>query len=508
MTVKSFIASGARSRHQAYSDESALIPAAPEYTAGDILSGSLYRVLVLGMHDKDIDLAKLKVLPSKFALGEVPWTHILHSALKAPPKARSEQDDVMPVVPRLAAHGAVIGAPRNRWLPGKLAVAALRAEAAESDILVPLAAALSVGPEDDLAAIFLETEIKAVDGLVAGTSDVVTNPPPSFWRRSISEPATPGERLARDVRALMRVKNVLPRYQWYVLLQSVLRLGVSCYQLWLCMLHEQLWSALCEIVDRNGEVPTGAEIEQSWCSRHAGEFPLLELGENATAAVRAQISRYAVARVGINLVLNALEDCGEGVQWTRGIGTGENGQAPAEALEQLMSRVSEHRDGIAAALEANGLSGGLERAAQALADRDADFVSAEEGATKNLREFLRHTMGQASRKRGDFEAFDQGFFTRPKNNFPGADQIVYPGSTTLVALAVCTALGGEDLPASMQDLSLHLREYGIYAPLGTLTGGHIGRDLEELGLTVDTPDAGGGRLLINPFARAAGGSIA
>jgi hypothetical protein len=59
MTVKSFIASGPRSRHQAYSDESALIPAAPEYTAADILSGSLYRVLVLGMHDKDIDLAKL-----------------------------------------------------------------------------------------------------------------------------------------------------------------------------------------------------------------------------------------------------------------------------------------------------------------------------------------------------------------------------------------------------------------------------------------------------------------
>ena len=498
MTIAAF-KDAPRSRHRAYSDDSTLVPAAPEYTTGDILSGSLDRALLLGIPDSEIDLGKLATLPAQFGQNEQPWTHLIGSALRAPPKAKGSLADVIPVVPQLSARGAVIGAPRNRWRPGKFALAALEADAADSDILDVLAAALAVDDRDELAAVFLERELKAIGG---GGQGAVRERSASFWRRERAEPLTPGERLASDMRSLVRVKHVLPRYQWYVLMQATLRLGVPCYQLWLCMLHEHLWRALCAIVDEAGPVTPAAVIEREWCTDHAGEHPLLELGENATDAIKAHLSRYAVARVGINLVLHALDDCGDDAKWETAIGSGVDGESPAESLERFMEKVSANRARLLAVLGAAGLDNGLQRAAQQLADADPDFVSAEDGATNNLREFLRHTLGRATRKKGDFEAFDQGFVTRPTTNATNAPQMVYPGSTTLVALAACTAMGGSDLPASMQDLSLHLREYGVYAPLGTLTEGRLGRELEELGLTVDTPDAGGGRLLVNPFSSA------
>lgn len=500
---------GIRSRHAAHSDESALTPAAPEYTVGDILSGSLSRVLLQGIHDNEVELGKLNLLPQRFGEEARTWEHIVDRSIRSPSRARSNNADIIPIVPGLSAHGAVIGAPKRRWLPGKLILAAIRAGSAGGDvgILRDLASNLAVGKGDEFAAVFLETELARCDGVERGKTDFLANPPPALWRARISEPRTPGERLAADLQALMATKQVLPRYQWYVLIQAMLRLGVSSYQLWLCMLHELIWEAAYRAVDDSVPPPTADVIEECWCAAHASNEPLLELGENATAAIQAQISRYAVARVGINMALHTLDDCGGEAVWTLPLATANSEFSPCENIAAWLAHLYRHRTAIAEKLSANGLSGGLRRAAVALADKDPEFVSGGKGtATNNLWEFLRHTLGKATRKAGDFEAFDQGFFTRGKNNSASADHIVHPGSSTLVALSVCTALPGYDLPASMQDLSLHLSEYGIYAPLGTLNGGQIGRELEELGLTIETPDAGGGRLLVNPFGRAVGAS--
>jgi hypothetical protein len=51
----------------------------------------------------------------------------------------------------------------------------------------------------------------------------------------------------------------------------------------------------------------------------------------------------------------------------------------------------------------------------------------------------------------------------------------------------------------MDDFRDYLSDYGIYAPAGELQTGRTAKDLARLGLVVDSPDAGGGRLLVNPF---------
>ncbi|OJW38482.1 MAG: hypothetical protein BGO50_12230 [Rhodanobacter sp. 67-28] len=501
MSIAEFTEKGPQSRHPAY-DGCVLIPASPEYTVGDVLIGSVYRALLLDTPDSKIDLNKLADLPSKLG-DEVAWRHILQRALKAPARFKGEKwEDIIPLVPRLAAHGAVLGAQRNRWMPGRLAAAALCAgvdSQRSRDYLEGLASSLQVTGDDEIAARVIQESLEKGDGLDIASPASILVPPAALWRGVKSEPLTPGERLVADIDALISVKAILPRHQWNVLVQAVLRVGVASYQLWLCMLHDALWARLCAVVDEGTDPPTGEEIEQRWCAEHAGNRPLLELGEDATEAVKAHIARYAVARAGINLTLHALDDAAATWQGQLGV-PGDGTDTPCEALAAFVAHVSGHREALLVALRAAGHGSGLRRAGHAIADSDSRYISSDAGTTKNLREFLRFVLGQASRKRGDFEAFDQAYLTRPVNRSTNAHQVVRPGSTMLVALAVCTARAGGDLPASMQDLAAHLRDYGIYAPLGTLTDGTIGRELEQLGLAVETPDAGGGRLLINPFS--------
>ena len=54
-------------------------------------------------------------------------------------------------------------------------------------------------------------------------------------------------------------------------------------------------------------------------------------------------------------------------------------------------------------------------------------------------------------------------------------------------------------PVTLQDLATRFSFYGIRLSTGDLQEGVIANDLEALGILVDSPDAGGGRLVLNPF---------
>jgi hypothetical protein len=54
----------------------------------------------------------------------------------------------------------------------------------------------------------------------------------------------------------------------------------------------------------------------------------------------------------------------------------------------------------------------------------------------------------------------------------------------------------------MDHLRSHLAQYGIGATADEFRTGLTARNLERLGLVVDSPDAAGGRLLVDPFGHA------
>ncbi|QLQ27366.1 MAG: hypothetical protein HZT39_02900 [Pseudoxanthomonas sp.] len=240
---------------------------------GDVLIGSVYRALLLNKADSQVDLDKLPGLPSKLG-DEVAWRHILQHALKAPPRLKGEKEDVIPLVPRLAAHGAVLGAQRSRWMPGRLAAAALCAGVGDERhlYLEKLAWSLQVSSDDEIAARVIQESLENGDGEDIAIPANIAEPPAAFWRAVKGESLTPGERLVADIDALVSVKKILPRHQWNVLVQSVLRVGVASYQLWLCMLHDVLWTRLCAMVDE------GASHQPARRSSCAGAWNMLRIG--------------------------------------------------------------------------------------------------------------------------------------------------------------------------------------------------------------------------------------
>ena len=54
-------------------------------------------------------------------------------------------------------------------------------------------------------------------------------------------------------------------------------------------------------------------------------------------------------------------------------------------------------------------------------------------------------------------------------------------------------------PVTLQQLANRFSFYGVRLSTGDLHEGVVANDLAALGVLVDSPDAGGGRLVLNPF---------
>ena len=98
---------------------------APEWSTGEVLLGSVYRKLILGVHDNIVNLEQIPALPGKLAPEEGLWSSLLldrgglASPLKSGQRGTRPFRQLMPFVPHVARHACVVGnAGKRRWNPG------------------------------------------------------------------------------------------------------------------------------------------------------------------------------------------------------------------------------------------------------------------------------------------------------------------------------------------------------------------------------------------------------
>jgi hypothetical protein len=210
--------------------------------------------------------------------------------------------------------------------------------------------------------------------------------------------------------------------------------------------------------------------------------------------VRRFLGEFGHARIGINLLLFALEEAGH--SWTAKLGsTSDQLPSPAEAIQSFLQHVAQHRDEVRGVLETQGW-GSLSSAAAAVADSDRRFLSG--AATRNLSFFIRYSLGQIQPTDESQRQYDQGYLLYRQDK-RGDRLVLQPGPSMLMLLVHCCCRAQGSVPASMDRFRNHLRAYGIDASADELRVGTTSRELERLGLVVDSPDAGGGRLLVDPF---------
>ena len=129
---------------------------------------------------------------------------------------------------------------------------------------------------------------------------------------------------------------------------------------------------------------------------------------------------------------------------------------------------------------------------------DPRLVAGKKGISSNVTEFLRHVLGQRQTAEAGLSSYDQGFYLAKKGSSRSARWVVSLGPVSVLALVhACThnARG----PRTIDNLCQHLGEYGIEIDAQEVADSMLGQTLRNLGLVLDSPDAEGGMVLINPF---------
>ena len=504
-----------KKEHVAYKD-SILSSVAPEYTTGEVLLGAMYRKLLLGKQEANVDLKDIDTLPDRLAPQQQEWKSILKSkeGLASPSlsgQGSTPPPQLMPLVPEIARYGCVLGGrPRSRWDPGNLLLSTLGSGLGPikiKSIIDRLQKALEITDQEDVFARFVEISLAPI------ANDPQTRPSIDHleeltlklalaWRNPSDLIRTPAEQFSRDLKSIIGLKERLTRRQWTVLFEALLRVGLATHMLWLCRANKVVWHMVLDVIESNS-VPDALAIEERCWEGYDNVDPLLELGRDGIPFIKKRLQEFIQARLGLNLLLHALEDAGCG--WPNPIGVSQNGnlQPAPELIAKFLCHVKNNRAPIQQIVKKTfDDEPSLRSAAQTIADSNPRLLGSLSGPTKNLYEFLRYSLGQLQPMESEMNSYDQSYILYKKNRRQrNSPWLVQPGPAALILLvhSCCKSLG--KVPASIDDFRNYLANYGILAPAGELQGGQTGRDLERLGLVVDSPDAGGGRLLVDPFSK-------
>jgi hypothetical protein len=514
---------GSDTNHPAYK-KSIFATVAAEYSIGEVLLGSAYRGLLLTRSEADIDLNQIKSLPDSpnafpEELGGPDLWHILleqeDGGLASPVRGGQKSQhfpQLMPLVPPIAYYACVLGKVRSRWNPANLLLHVIGAGLGELEgkkLVQRLGKALDIEKDEDIFARFVfrafkpnvQLPMQPPYAFLSLTSDQLRG-----FRGQTTNPAllrSPAERFCLDLEAVLDIKKRLTRRQWTVLLEALLRIGLATHVLWVCHINTIFWDLALSVLE-GGAVPGEQEIEALLWQSHRSKKALLEFGYRADLPIKKLIEQYAYARFGINLLLYLLEDAG--CSWSRDRIIGYSSVAGTPAPRGIRIFL-EHLAANRSALDNESLTHGGISAAHWLRgtcldilEEKRDLAKCDSGFTNNLLEFTRHVLGQVQTDNVEKISYDQAFLLANISGRKGRYQwITQPGPAMLISLvhACCYAQGS--VPASIEDFRSHLADYGLRVPTGELAKGKVGADLASLGLVVDSPDAAGGRLLVDPF---------
>jgi len=517
MQVADFEEAPTKARHPAY-ETSMLYTTAPEWSTGEVLLAAACRGLVLEVSESAVDLANIRGVPELMptAVGGVDtWTRLLtargglSSPLRHGQHSPMAARQLMPLVPQIARIAGVLGKrPRSRWNPANLLKETVGAGVGQElgkALLRSLGEALVVSAADDVFSRFVENSLSEA---LQDLQPVPARVPPfesltlkdeetrAFRRNRAPRGLSPAERFARDLEAAIAIKAGLSRRQWTVLLESMLRVGLGMHVLWSCNANIVAWETALSVASGSTS-PAARDVELAVWEARGDAWPLLELGADAEPLIKRRIEKYAFARTGLNLLLCLLEEVGSGWHPGTPIGCSTGSHDAPAALAAFLAHVEASRHSLGPADAGKALR---DRVGQLFDQREdlRALANCKSGYTKNLFEFVRHSLGQVKAKDPDQRCYDLSYLLA----YSGDDQKplpVQPGPAMLVMLVQACCAANPAIPVSLDDFRRHLGDYGLHAPAGELIHGKTGRDMAILGLVVDSPDAAGGRLLVRPF---------
>jgi hypothetical protein len=342
---------------------------------------------------------------------------------------------------------------------------------------------LSVDENDDIWARFLQQEFESwrsenVQNAWRKPSKLVRDKAVIDWHKS--SVAIPATRFVKDLRQILSLKKHLTRRQWVSMVESILRLGAASHVMWLCRANHECFSLIRDAIDGK-PAPTLQEIK----GKLGMTSGFWRYGQHSGGTITEAATDFVKARAGINLALHQLDE-------TFGAAVNPTCLSDVASISELICWLS--TEDIRKKFDAVAFRSNY----QDVIESDPRIVSGKKGISSNVKEFLQHVLGQRQTAESGLDSYDQGYYLAKKSNFKNSPWQVSLGPVSVLALVhSCThnARG----PRTIDNLCQHLKEYGVEIDAQEVADSMLGQTLRNLGLVLDSPDAEGGMVLVNPF---------
>jgi len=486
--------------HDAYASGFFHIARAPENASGEVILASLYRKV--GFEIGESQVTKMgKIFSTRLATGEETdpslhtgigdesWKFILENILESPkqpgqPKKRFIQ--LTPIVPDTTLYSFAARYTGNPWNPGALTASIIgygcNTPIDMQNTWTEIFNALSIDETDDIWARLISQEFRVWRDAAYTWGIKMFDEECRLERTDRMRYQTPAKRFVKDLRSLIGLKRSLTRRQWISMIESLVRLGTASHVLWICDVNKHVWHLFRQSLD--GTPPPGAQ--------KTGETVMLvkngfwRYGESAAPILKEKAREYIAARVGINYVLELID----GLVGSGKIDSVKLKFKTIEDVHCVCSYLYENRDSLRL--------GDIELETTQLLEKNPKLLACSGGITSNLFEFLRYSLGQRQTVDPETRNYDQGYWIKKKGAYKSAPWIIAAGPVSLMMMAYCCAQESQ-APRTIDDFCKHLGQYGIAIKPVDLSSNGLSQSLRDLGIVIDSPDAEGGMVVLNPF---------
>ena len=484
---------------------------APEYTLGEVIIASLYRTIgFVGIGEGQVtkvgkafstNLAiDNKANPSKqTGIGWETWRFIVDSILespKSPKQPKTKFIQLTPLVPDASLYSLSARYTGNPWNPGALFKSIIgygcNTQIDAQNFWSELFEALSVNESDDIWARLLSQEFsvwRAEDVYKWEERAFQDDDKCKLAKQDREKYRIPAKQFVQDLRSLISLKQDLTRRQWISLVESLARIGTVSHVLWICDINKRIWDLFQDSL--RGVHPL--EVKEMGETIMPVNKGFWRYGESAIPVLKEKVRSYATARVGINYVMYLLDELVQSGKPDSSIPRIEKFER-VEDVHNVCLYLFEKRE----SLRPNEIF--IETTK--LLERDPRLLTCSKGITSNISEFLRYSLGQRQTQNEEHRNYDQGYWIRKKGKYPSAPWLLAAGPVALMAMAYCCGQGSS-APRTIDFFCKHLGQYGIMVNPAELSSNGLSQSLKALGVVIDSPDAEGGMVVLNPFKRSA-----
>lgn len=290
---------------------------------------------------------------------------------------------------------------------------------------------------------------------------------------------SPYKVFAEDLRNLLKLKQQFSRRQWLTLLEAYLRISMAAFVAWTIHMHLQVYNVLLEVIKDQSVIPTLEQLYEKLSLSTNSEHSLFSYGELFAKNKQALVTQFGPAFYYIDFLLFVLKEKFSYIpDWTT-----------VQGFYDSLSKIAEIFKDETYRQDFNTAFGTI------LEEKSAILKQKRTGKIKHLDEFF-SLLRQRSVADSKYSHYDQSYLAKRRSAYKNSPYVLIPGSAQLLTLAFCCVQRSRTV-VTLEAFREYLLHFGFSIKQSQIEAFTL--QLRNLGLTMDSPDAEEGAIILPPF---------